>query len=381
MYVKDMTHRERVLKALSHQEPDRVPIDLGATTASTIVTGAYERLKCHLEIDSETLFMDKTSGRVVPDEQILERFDIDTWRLPLQPPVCGPERMGLPISYEDEWGVVWGLTSDGRYYVVEPPFADQPSIADLHTHSWPDPNDRRLTTGLKESAKQLRQRTDCAIVMELPARVFSIGQFLCGFEDWLVSLVANPKFAGALLDKAVEIELEMVKNISEAVGNNIDVVLCSDDLGTQNATLISPVLYREMIKPRQRRLFDAIKSYTGAKLLLHSDGAVAPFIGDFIDVGVDALNPVQVSAAGMGDTKWLKDQFGEHISFWGAIDTHHVLPFGTPDEVREEVRRRIEDLAPGGGYIVASVHNIQAEVPPENISAMFEAAREYGSYL
>jgi uroporphyrinogen decarboxylase len=172
----------------------------------------------------------------------------------------------------------------------------------------------------------------------------------------------------------------MIVNLLEAVGDNVDVVVCADDLGMQNGPLISPDLYRRMIRPRQQRLYEVIKSHTKAALLLHSDGAIAQFIGDFIDVGVDVLNPVQVSAAGMGDTKWLKQEFGEHVSFWGGVDTHHILPFGTPDEVRDQVRRRIEDLAPGGGYVLASVHNIQAEVPPENVCAMFEAAIEYGAY-
>jgi uroporphyrinogen decarboxylase len=205
-----------------------------------------------------------------------------------------------------------------------------------------------------------------------------MGQYLCGFEDWLVNLIANPRFAGALLDRVVELESQMVRNILRAVGECVDVVLCPDDLGMQTAPLIAPALYRKMIKPRHRRLFDAIKGGTRAKLLLHSDGAIAPLIGDLVDVGVDALNPVQVSAAGMGDTKRLKREFGNRIAFWGAIDTHRVLPFGSPQEVREEVRRRIETLAPGGGYVLASVHNLQAEVPPENVCAMFEEAKRHG---
>jgi len=375
-----MTHRERVMMALNHQEPDRVPIDLSGTTATMIVPGAYERLKGYLGVGSETLFIDRTSGRVVPDEEILERFDIDTRMLLLQSPVKGAESAQLPSSYEDEWGVIWQLTSDGRYYAVKPPFAGQPSISDLQIHRWPDSDDPRLTKGLKELAEELHEGTDYAIIMRLPGRVFSLGQRLCGFEDWLVNLIANPEFASALLDRGVEIESQMAKNMLEAVGDNVDVVMCADDLGMQNALLVSPELYRKMIRPYHKRLFDAIKGHTKAKLLLHSDGAIAPVIGDLIDVGVDVLNPVQVSAAGMGDTKRLKKEFGEHICFWGAIDTHHVLPFGTPEEVSDEARRRIEDLAPGGGYVLASVHNIQADVPPENICAMFEAAKEYGRY-
>lgn len=376
-----MTHRERVMKALSHKEPDRVPIDLGGTTASTILSGAYEVLKGHLGIDTATLFMDAMSSRVSPDQEILERFQVDTRMLLLQTASQGVESMEILDSYEDRWGVVWQFTRDGRYYVVKPPFDTHSTVRDLHIHDWPDPEDPALTKGLRQRAVDLHEGTDYAIVMALPGRAFSLGQHLCGLEDWLVNLLINPRFAVALLDQAVEIESQMIVNILDVVGDNVDVVLCSDDLGMQNGPLISPDLYRKMIKPRHEKLYEVIKGHTEAALLLHSDGAIARFIGDFIDVGVDALNPVQVSAAGMGDTKWLKREFGEHVSFWGAIDTQHILPFGTPDEVRDEVRRRIEDLAHDGGYVLASVHNIQAEVPPENVCAMFKAATEYGSYV
>ncbi len=379
--MSDMMHRDRVVAALNHQEPDRVPIDFGGTRVSTIVSGAYEKLKKHLGVRSETLFLDKTSGRVKPDNEILERFDVDTRMLTLQSPVSHSERIELLNSYQDQWGVVWHLTSDGRYYVWKPPFAGKSSIQDLSAHRWPDPDNPKLTEGLRARAEALRNSTQGAIVLELPGRVFSLGQNLCGFEDWLITLVTNSRFARALLDKGVEIESHMVRRILDAAGDNVDVVLCAtDDLGMQHAPLISPDLYRKLIKPFQRRILDAIKSHTQAKLLFHTDGAVAPFIGDLIDIGVEVLNPVQVSAAGMGDTKWLKKEYGQHVAFWGAIDTQHILPFGTPGQVKEEVRRRIEDLAAGGGYVLASVHNIQAEVPPENICAMFEAATQYGRY-
>ena len=379
--MSGLTPRERVMKALSHQEPDRVPVDLGGTTASTFTFESYERLKRHLGIDSETLLLEKALlGKVKVDEEILERFDVDTRMLPLGLPFKRSDLEGIPDSYEDQWGVVWRSMGGGPYYVVKPPLTGQPTVADLSAHSWPDPDAPGLTEGLKARAKELRQSTDCAICLSLPVRVFSFGQHLCGFEDWLVNLVANHGFAGALLDKGVEIQSQMLKNILEEVGDNVDVVMCPDDLGMQSAPLISPQLYRKMIKPRHKELFDAIKRHTKAKLVLHSDGAVAPFIGEFIDVGVDALNPVQTSAAGMGDTRWLKKEFGSHISFWGGIDTHRVLPFGTPEEVRKEVLQRIEDLAPGGGYVLASCHCIQPEVPPENVCAMLETAKEYGRY-
>jgi uroporphyrinogen decarboxylase len=324
--------------------------------------------------------MDRTSGRALPDELILEQFDIDTRMLPSQAPVERSEGEKLPDSFKDQWGVVWRLTDDGRYYGTDPPFAEEPSINLLRQHPWPDPDDSQLTEGLGTRARELRDRTDCAIVMGLPGRAFSQCQYLCGFEGWLMSLVANTPFAEALLDRVVEIEAQMIENMLKVAGDFVDVVLCPDDMGMQSRLLLSPRTYRQIVKPRHRRLFASIKRHTDAKLLLHSDGAIASIMGDLIDIGVDVINPVQVSAAGMGDTRWLKKEFGNHISFWGAIDTQHVLPFGTPEDVRDEVKRRIEDLAAGGGYILASVHTIQAEVPPQNICAMFQAAREFGSY-
>jgi len=375
-----MTHRERVLRALNHQEPDRVPVDFGSTRASVIAWEAYDRLQNYLGIDRPTLFMDRISGRALPDETILQQFDIDTRMLPSQAPIARLGGEELPKSFTDRWGVGWQLTDDGRYYGSRPPLAGDPDISLLRQHPWPDPDDPQLTDGLAKRARELRDRSDCAIVMGLPGRAFSQCQYLCGFEDWLMSLVANTRFAEALLDRVVEIEVRMIENMLNVAGDAVDVVLCPDDLGMQNSLLISPRTYRQIVKPRHKRLFASIKRHTDAKLLLHSDGAIAPIIGDLIDIGVDAINPVQVSAAGMGDTRWLKKEFGDHVSFWGAIDTQNTLPFGRPEDVRQEVRRRIEDLAPGGGYVLASVHTLQAEVPPENICAMFQAAREYGVY-
>jgi uroporphyrinogen decarboxylase len=368
------------MRALNHQEPDRVPVDFGSTRASVIAWEAYERLKSHLGIDSQTVFMDRTSGRALPDESILKHFDIDTRMLPAQPPVVRLESEKLPAAFKDQWGVGWHLTDDGRYYADQSPFAGEPTPGDLRRHPWPDPDDPRLTTGLATRARELRESTDCAIVLGLPGRAFSQCQYLCGFEGWLMNLVANIRFAEALLDKVVEIEAQMIQNMLKVVGDLVDVVLCPDDLGMQSNLLISPRTYRQIVKPRHRRLFATIRRHTDAKLLLHSDGAIASVIGDLIDIGVEVINPVQVSAAGLGDTAWLKKEYGNDVSFWGAIDTQHVLPFGSPEDVREEVKRRIEDLAPGGGYVLASVHTIQAEVPPENICAMFQAAREFGGY-
>jgi uroporphyrinogen decarboxylase len=198
-----------------------------------------------------------------------------------------------------------------------------------------------------------------------------------GFGEWMEDLVLDPAMAEALMEHCTGVSVEIAEFILEEVGDYIDVALFQDDLGFQDRSYMRPELYREKVKPYHRRLVEATKSKTGAKVLMHSDGSVYSLIPDLIEIGVDALNPVQVSAKEM-DAGRLKAEFGKDLSFWGGIDTHQVLPWGTPDDVRIDVKARIDALASNGGYVVASVHNIQAEVPPENIVAMFDAALEYG---
>jgi uroporphyrinogen decarboxylase len=204
---------------------------------------------------------------------------------------------------------------------------------------------------------------------------------LRGWENFYMDLVENVAIAETLMDRFLEIRLAIAGRALQEVGEDIDIVMVtSDDLGMTDRLLVSPSLYRALIKPRQQRTFDFFRARTGAKLYCHTDGAVYPLIPDLIEIGVDALNPIEVSAVGMGDTRMLKAEFGKKLTFGGAIDTRRVLPFGTPEEVREEVRRRIHDLAPGGGYVVSPVHNIQPDVPPENVVAMYDAAYDLGHY-
>ena len=282
-----------------------------------------------------------------------------------------------PLSYVDSWGVAWGRASDGQYYVNKSPLSLDSTTSDLEAHSWPEPPDTQFLENIRARASELRTTTDYAIVLALPGRVLSIGERLLGFEDWYMCLLINPDLANDLLHRAVGVEIQMIEGLLGYVGELVDVVFCPDDLGAQDRTLISPHLYRELIKPHHSRVVETIKQLTKARVVLHSDGAIFPIIEDIIDVGFDAINPVQVSAAGM-ETSRLKETFGKRISFWGGIDTQYVLPCGSPQDVRDEVRSRISDLAKGGGYVIGPVHNIQPEVPPENIVAMYEAAIEYG---
>ena len=378
-----MGHRERVLKALNHEETDRIPLDLGSSSTTGINFHAYENLKKHLGLDIKTKVLSNRSQLAMVDERILRQFDIDT-RILAAPPMeenLGPATTtndGLE-SYTDAWGVVRTKPVGGHYYVSKAPFeGSHVSVLELKKHKWPDPTDPNKIKGLKEEAHRLREQTDYALVLNLSGRLISLGQSLRGFGPWLEDLVINQKFACSLLDIGLEIQMELCRRMLEAVGNCVDVVHFGDDYGMQTGPILSPDMYRKIFKPRQKKLYSFIKAKTDAKILHHSCGSVYKLIGDFIDVGIDALNPIQVSAQDM-DSKKLKREFGNQIAFWGGVDTQRVLSFGTRKEVKKEVKDRIDDLGPGGGYILAAVHNIQAEVPPENIVALFETVKEFVS--
>jgi uroporphyrinogen decarboxylase len=232
---------------------------------------------------------------------------------------------------------------------------------------------------MAETARRLRQETDYAVVLNMPGGIVHQAQFLRGFEDWFADLIDNPTFFQALMEKLVDLWIEMAQDEFDAVGENADLCFYGDDMAFQDGPMMSMDLYRKMIRPHHRRLFGYIKSRSNAKIVYHTCGSVVHLIPDLIEMGVDALNPVQVSAKGM-DSQALKREFGKDLCFWGAIDTQRVLPFGSPEDVKAEVRRRIGDLGPGGGYVLCAVHNIQADVTPENICAMYDAAREFGRY-
>jgi uroporphyrinogen decarboxylase len=261
--------------------------------------------------------------------------------------------------------------------MVKHPLADA-EVEDLKHYDWPDMRDSGYTEGLAARARTMREQTDYALVTRIWGSMFERAWYLRGFENFLRDLVTDERFVNALLDKLLELNMELFDEYLGAVGPYVDVVPCGDDLGTQLGPLISPTLYRTYLKPRQRELFRFVKQRTKARLFFHTCGGVYPFIPELIEVGVDILNPVQVSAAGM-DTERLKAEFGDRLCFWGGVDTQHVLPFGTPGDVRQEARRRIRDLGQGGGYVLGAVHNIQTGVPAANIVAMYEAAEEGGA--
>ena len=375
-----MGHRERVLRALNHQEPDRVPLDLGGSRSSSLVVEAYEGLNRHLESQEPCSIFSKWLNIVHPSEAMLQRFDIDTRSLSQGDPDNWQDIVFPDGSYQDEWGVVRSRPPGSLYYdLTQSPLAGDVDVADLEKFCWPDPHDPGRCRPLAEAAAHLHQETDYAVVLSMPGGIVHQAQFLRGFEDWFADLIANPKFFAALMEKLADLWIEMAKDELDAVGDNVDISFLGDDMAFQDGPMMSMDLYRKMIKPHHKRLFGYIKSRTSAKIAYHTCGSVVHLLPDLIEMGVDTLNPVQVSAKGM-DSKRLKREFGKDMSFWGAIDTQRALPFGTPQDVAAEVKRRIDDLGPAGGYMLCAVHNVQADVSPENICAMYDTAREYGKY-
>ena len=374
-----LTPRERVLCALNHEEPDRVPIFFGTSGATTMLAPGYERLKAHLGITKETTIFWRGLQYVLMDEEALVWSGSDG-----RPLIPGPAPAPLAHdvsadAYVDGWGSLWERRPNAIYYeVVDSPIRTA-TIADLDRYAWPDLAHPSRFVGLREKAKAI-QDAGYAVVALSGVSPFEQAYMLRGVEQWLLDLAGNPDFALALMRKITDLMKASVIRLLEEAGDAIDVLITGDDLGSQSATLISPRMYRRMIKPFHVEIYQEIKKRTKAKIFYHSDGNIYPLLGDLVEIGVDLLNPVQVNAGDMGDTARLKREFGDRLSFCGAIDTGWVLPHGTPDDVRAEVRRRIKDLGPGGGYILASVHCIQPDVPLANIIAMLDEAKVAGRY-
>ncbi len=374
-----LSSRERVLYALNHEEPDRVPIFFGASGATTMLAPAYDRLKAYLGLQSETQVFWRALQYALLDEEVMLRFGADGRLLQPGPAPSTLERDLPDGSFFDAWGIHWRRSPGCAYYeIAEHPLA-QATIEDIARYPWPNLAHPSRFTGLKGNARAI-QDAGCAVVALSSVSPFEYCYMLRGVERWLTDLAADPDFATALLRQVTNLQKGAAARLLEEAGEAIDVVVMGDDLGSQNALLLSPAMYRRLVKPFHAELIESIKARTKAKVFYHSDGAVYPLLGDLVEIGVELLNPVQVSARWMGDTARLKREFGRHLSFCGAIDTQDVLPHGSPEDVRREVRRRIRDLAPGGGYILAAVHCIQPDVPPENVVAMLEEAQVAGRY-
>lgn len=378
---------ERILMAINHKEPDRIPLDLGGTESTSISLKAYSMVRDYFGLPKKEPAVLSFGGQLAqPDSDICDLLGVDTRRITrhdLSDWSLNVEETDGAWFFKDEWGAKWKMPKNGFYFdMVGHPLKDADFEA-VKKYKWPNGKDISISRGLAEHAVEIYSRSKAALVLD--ARIgngfFHTGALLEGYQDFFTDLLLSPEKTTYILDKVLELKLDYFDVLLNEVGKQIHVIRELDDLGGQNGLLISPEEYRKYIKPRQRILFDFIKKKApNAKLLFHSCGSIYQIIPDLIELGVDIINPVQVSAAFM-DTKRLKREFGKDITFWGGgIDTQNILPKGKSQEVRDEVKRRIDDLAPGGGFVFATVHNIQEDVPIENIIALFESIKDYGSY-
>lgn len=382
-----MTSRERILKTLRHEEPDRVPYDLSATPVTGIHHLAYSRLRRALGLpDRETRIWHMMQQLAWVEEDVHEAMCTDARGLrPLAPATWRLQTTEDAdyLYYTDEWGITRRKQRENGYYfdLCGSPLVHAESPLDIVRYPFPDPTDDGRFTGLRELAKQGRFEGRAFVLGGIGPGMLEMGQWLRGFENFYCDLAGNRPLAEALCDKIIALKMEYWTKALAYVGDLVDVVQEGDDYGGQNGLLVSPPMWRELFKPRLARLIAHIKQCAPhVFLFFHACGSIYDILPDLIEVGVDILNPVQLSAARM-DSRQLKKEFGDHLTFWGGgVDTQRVLPSGTPQQVRDEVRRRIDDFAPGGGFVFTPVHNIQGDVPPENILTMREAVWEYGGY-
>ncbi len=382
-----MTSRERLLRALDHQEPDRIPIDLGGNQTG-IHRHAYRALLDHLGLEEEIEIMDAVQQLARPSEAVLERLRVDTRYVAagagtgFDGRIVQRERDGrLWHDLTDEFGVTWSMPDDTPNFmdISCHPLAEA-KLGDLDDYPFPKGDDPGRFEGLRERALELREETPYAVVSGISGVVYEICWYLRGLEQWFCDTLQQPEFCERLLDRTLRFWLDWFRLFLDEVGDVVDVIMIGDDLAGQTGPLFRPEFYRRVVQPRHARLVRYIRSRTEARVWYHTCGGCAPLIPDLLDNGIQVLNPVQIGAAGM-DPATLKERFGQKLAFWGgAIDSQHVLPFASAEEVREEVRRHLSIWKKGGGYVFNNVHNLQAGVPPENIVAMYDAAWEFGSY-
>ena len=382
-----MTSRDRILKALNHEIPDRVPIDLGGNQTG-IHKSAYRNLVRYLGLREEIQIMDVVQQLARPSEQVLERFRVDTRYIAAgsasawKGGIVKVKRDGrVWHDLTDEFGIRWSMPDDQPLYmdITLNPLADA-TIRDVHDYAWPRGDDPGRFAGLRERALQIRKDTPYAVVSGISGVIYEYGWYLRGLEQWFCDLLTDPEFCEALLDQMLKFWMDWFRLFLDEVGDVVDVIMIGDDLAGQDGPLFNPEIYRRLVKPRHKRLVQYIRSRTRAKIWYHTCGSCLAYIPDLIDNGIHILNPVQTGARHM-DPVELKRRFGRDLVFWGGgCDSQHILPRGTPFEVGESVRVSLAAFMPGGGYVFDSIHNIQGDVPPENIVAMFDAAYDYGFY-
>jgi len=372
-----MTSKERVLAAINHHIPDKIPTDLGTTNCTSIVKQTYSKLKEHLGIESEDKFLYGSFQIMRCDDAVLDHLEVDTRALPGNFDAYEQKVWLDEHSYKDNFGVTFKMPENGLYFdVCESPLAKYETLEEIKAnYQWPEPVIPAEVEGLAQLAKHRHDENKYALVGDIvDSGIWQRSQNLRGFQELLMDLVINQDIADYVLENMLDHQKRRMVQYLGEVGEYLDVVFVGDDFATAATTLISPDTFRDMIKPYLKDYYAFIKKRAPkAKLMYHCCGAVVPLLDDFIEIGVDILNPIQGNASGM-DTKELKRQFGDRLVFWGAIDAHEVMPKGSVADVEAEVLRRVSDLGPAG-YVLAENHNIQADIPVENVLAMYRAAK------
>ena len=386
-----MNSRERVIKTLNHQEPDNVPIDLGGNQSS-IHRKAYIKLLEFLEIEDDHIkYADFVQQIVDPCEEVLKRFDIDIRYIRpgggmINVADMKPLYEGKYVGVYDQFGVFWGNDAekdidDLLYYdPVIHPFSNFTTVGEIKNYDWPDGSDKIPFIGLKEEAKKIRETSDYAIATTPAGCVYEYTTFLFGFSKALRYLRTKPELIEAAMNELLTYWIDYSTTFLNEVGEYLDVIAINGDLAEQAGPIMSLKIYENLIKPIERKLTEKIHNIAEIKINYHCCGSIPLFIPHFAEIGYDVVNPVQLSAYDMEPCS-LKSRFGNMITFWGGLcNTQETLPFGTPAQIWDEVRYNFECLKPGGGFIASNIHNITAEVPPQNIVAMFDAANEFKPY-
>ena len=380
-----MNSRERVQTALRHQEPDRIPFDLGGSPMSGMHTTAYKNLRQYLGLpEVEIRVIDSIQQLAAIDDDVKEILQPDVFNI--APRAAANYKLvyrdeGDYTAYTDEWGIGWRMPKKGGFYydMYQWPLKEAETIDDLADYQWPDVADPGRYRDLRASALAVIEQGKAVLVGSLCAGISEMHAWTRGFENYFTDFYLNPTLAEHIMDKVIELKMVFWENVLNEVGDLVDVVIEADDLAGQDRLFFSPEQYRQFIKPRHTKLFSFIKARTDAKIFYHCDGAIRPLLWDLIESGIDILNPAQKT----DDMNYMeiKKEYGNNLAYWGAgVDTQRIFDRGTAQEVRDDVRRNIEAMAPGGGLIFATIHNTQATVSPENFMAMWETLQEYGKY-
>lgn len=377
-----MNRREAFAATVNHQEPERVLVDYGKHIGS-FHRQAYAQLLEYLGLETDIRILDRMAQNVVLDEAVRQRLGIDfRWIVPQWVGVREVEIDGEK-GYIDMWQTPHKWTEYGNYFAIHDQPLGQEDLTqeDIDSFDWPNPDDPAMFTGLREQAKDWYENTDYVVGADgVKAGILQTAAQIRGYDKLFLDFGCDPDRAHAVLDKISEVINHMYRRYMQAVGDYVQVVVITDDQGTQDSLMISPEMFRDFIKPRLRSQIETIKENADVKVLMHCDGAVLRIVDDLIDIGVDILNPIQTVVDGFEDTHQLKERFKGRVSFHGGIDVQKVLPNASVEEVRSEVKKRIHDLGRGGGYIIAPCHNINIDIPFENSVAMFDAAHEFGQY-